>query len=489
MAEGRVAKNTAYLVAAFVGQKVLSFVYFTLAARAVGVEGVGKYIIATSFTTIFSVFVDLGLSNVLVREVAKFPEKAGTLLSNVLGIKVILATCAVIAVEFVSNLLGYPSDVRTMIAIASVVMVLDSIHLIFYAVMRGLQNLRYEAVGVVTGQAVTICAGAIFFSLHLPLPFLIVALLCGSTWNVIWSWSILLRKFPIRFSLAFDPVIVKFLRDVTVPFALAGIFSRVYSYADSLMLSKLATTADVGLYGVANKLTFAFQFLPMSFAAAVYPAMSDYYVNDRKKLGKIFDESMKYLTYMVMPLAFGLLVVAQPVIRTLYGKTFYGAITPLSILCFSLIFAFLYWPAGSLLNASDRQAKNTTALGVTMCANLLLNAILIPPFGSVGAAAAALSANVLLFSMTIFFVRKVTPFERLPLIKSAGYALFAASFMALTLAVLRPHVWFVLLIPFGVVEYCVVLVAIGGVSVRELKDIVHVFLRRGNKKMSDIVAA
>ena len=34
MSESKVAKNTAYLVAAFVGQKILSFVYFTIVARA-----------------------------------------------------------------------------------------------------------------------------------------------------------------------------------------------------------------------------------------------------------------------------------------------------------------------------------------------------------------------------------------------------------------------------------------------------------------------
>lgn len=488
MSEGKVAKNTAYLVAAFVGQKLLSFVYFALAAKAVGVEGAGKYVIATSFTTIFSVFVDLGLSNVLVREVAKFPERASNLLANVLGVKAVLAAITVVVVQIASVAFGYEPEVRTMIAVASVVMVLDSIHLVFYAVMRGHQNLRYEAVGVVTGQIVTIAAGVTFFSLGLPLPFLIVALLCGSTWNVIWSSQALLRKFPVRVSFSLEPVMVRFLRDTTVPFALAGIFSRIYSYADSVMLSKLATAADVGLYGVAYKLAFAFQFLPMSFAAAVYPAMSDYYVKDRAKLGRIFDESMKYLMYMVVPLAFGIAVLAEPVIRAVYGIKFMGAVVPLQILVFSLIFAFLYWPAGSLLNACDRQSKNTTIMGITMVANLALNAVLIPMFGSNGAAVSALIGNFILFALAVHFAGAVTPFQRKPLLVAAIKCFFAGSFMCLTLAMLRPHLNFVLLIPIGAVEYLAVLIATGAMSVAELRDLMNVFLRRGGKKFSDIVA-
>lgn len=482
------AKNTAYLVAAFVGQKLLSFVYFTLVARAVGVEGAGKYVIATSFTTIFSIFVDLGLSNVLVREVAKFPEKAGTLLANVLGLKTILAAGSAVAVTVAAWLLGYSPEVRVMIAVATIVMTLDSVHLVFYSVMRGFQNLRYEAVGVVTGQVVTITAGGLFFALHLPLPFLIVALLCGSAWNVFWSARMLVRKFPVPVQLALDPGVVRFFRDVTVPFALAGIFSRIYSYIDSIMLSKLGTEADVGLYGVAYKLAFAFQFLPMSFAAAVYPAMSEYYVKDRKKLGNVFVTSMKYLMFLVVPLAFGIAVLAEPVVTTVYGTAFRGAVVPLQILIFSLVFAFLYWPAGSLLNACDRQSSNTWIMGTTMVVNIAMNAALLPRYGAVGAAFSALVGNFVLWAGAMFAAAGITPYDRMKLLKDAAKSVFAGSFMALTLTILAPYAHFLLLIPLGVVEYGAVLVAVGGVTVAELKDMAAVFLRRG-KRLSDIVSA
>jgi O-antigen/teichoic acid export membrane protein len=487
MPEGRVAKNTAYLVAAFVGQKLLSFVYFTLAARAVGVEGAGKYVAATAFTTIFSIFVDLGLSNVLVRETAKFPDKAGELLSNVLGIKTVLATATVIAATVTARLLGYPSETLTMIAIASAVMVLDSIHLVFYAVIRGFQDLRYEAIGVVTGQFVTIASGSVFiFGLHLPLPFLIVALLLGSTWNVVWSSWAVTRRFPIKVSLRYDRAIVSFLASVALPFALAGVFSRVYSYIDSVMLSRLATNAELGVYGVAYKLTFAFQFLPMSFAAAVYPAMADYYVKDRAKLGRIFAESVKYLLIVVVPLTCGIATLAEPIVRTVYGRAFMGAVAPLQMLIFSLVFAFIYWPCGSLLNACDRQVQNTTVLGITMAANIALNAFLIPRYGARGAAFSALVGNLVLWSGAMAFARGLAVYDRKKLLGTAIAVLFSGSFMAVTLSLLAPHLPLLLLVPAGVAVYFGVLVGMGGITVRELKDLAAVFLRRG-KRISDLV--
>lgn len=488
MSEGRVAKNTAYLVAAFVGQKILSFVYFTLAARAVGLDGAGKYVAATAFTTIFSVFVDLGLANVLVREVAKFPEKAEDLLANVLGIKSVLAVVAVVLATVTARLLGYHGDTLTMISIASAVMVLDSIHLVFYAVMRGFQDLRWEAVGVVTGQLVTIVAGALFlFGFHLPLPFLIVALLLGSTWNVIWSaWSVT-RRFPVRLSLKWDRSIVRLLVSIAVPFALAGVFSRVYSYLDSVMLSRLATDAEVGAYGVAYKLAFAFQFLPMSFAAAVYPAMSEYYVSDRKKLGTVFAASIKYLLLVVVPLACGVAVLAVPIIAALYGPSFAAAAAPLQVLIFSLIFAFLYWPGGSLLNACDRQSQNTGIMFVTMASNLALNVFLIPRYGAMGAAFAALAGNIILWAGSAVLAGRLAVYDRAALLKTALSIVFAGSFMTVTIYLLRPFVHFLFLIPAGAAVYATVLVGVGGIKTGEIRDLVNVFLRRG-KKISDIVA-
>jgi len=486
MSGGKVAKNTAYLVSAFIGQKLLAFVYFMVVARNVGVQGTGRYFVALSFTTIFSIFVDLGLSNVLVRETAKFPEKAKDLLSTALGIKLLLAVATVIAANFVAWLLRYPTEILIMIALASVVMVLDATHLAFYATMRGFQNLRYEAFGVISGQFIIIAAGLTFLKLHLPLPWLIVALLLNSTWNVIWSASALARHFGVRPGLKINRTLAAFLWSVTVPFALAGIFSRVYSYIDSVMLSKLATEEAVGLYGAAYKVTFAFQFLPMSFAAAIYPAMSEYYVKDRAKLSAIFAKALKYLAIVVLPLSFGIAVLANPLVNLIYGSAFAEATVPLRIIIFSLIFAFLYWPAGSLLNACDRQSANTMVMGTTMTVNILLNLALIPFFQSTGAAVAALVGNLILFVGAVFYARRVVVIDFRNFFAPILRTVIAAGIMALVLLPFHESraVW--LSVPLGVVTYAVALFALRGVTVAEIKTVMSVFLRRG-RGVADLV--
>jgi len=487
MEGGKVVRNTSYLVAAFVGQKVLTFVYFTVIARTVGVEGAGRYFLAVSFTTMFSIFVDLGLANVLVREVAKFPDKAGKFLANVLGIKLILAALTVTAALVTAHILDYHPQTTLMITIACAVMVLDSVHLVLYAAMRGFQNLKYEAIGVVSGQAIIITIGSIFLYFEMPLQFLVVALLCGSTWNVIWAVWALKRRFGILPSFRVDSVMARFLWSVTVPFALAGIFSRVYSYIDSIMISKLISESAVGLYGVAYKIAFAFQFLPMAFAAALYPAMSETYITDRKKLGMLMTVSLNYLMLIAVPIAFGVATLAREFILLLYGPEFLGSVLPLQILMASLIFAYLYWPGGSLLNACDRQALNTTVMGATMVLNIVLNAVLIPRIGLTGAACAALAGNALLWVGAMFFARRVTRIDMWAFTKTAAKTLFAGLIMSAALLALRERAHVALLIPIGVAVYAGALLAVGGVTTKEVRTMIDIVLKRG-KGVSDLVS-
>ncbi|MBU4347481.1 oligosaccharide flippase family protein, partial [Patescibacteria group bacterium] len=111
-----IAKNTSYFTFALILQKVISFAYFAIIARAIGPEDLGKYYFAISFTTIFAIFIDIGLSNVLTREVAKYKNwDAQSLLSSVLAIKIPLAFLSLLATIILVNIMGYPEITRHLV--------------------------------------------------------------------------------------------------------------------------------------------------------------------------------------------------------------------------------------------------------------------------------------------------------------------------------------------------------------------------------------
>ena len=131
------------------------------------------------------------------------------------------------------------------------------------------------------------------------------------------------------------------------------------------------------------------QFLPLAFAAALYPTFSSQMAGDQTALKQTFDSSIWYMLILSVPIAFGLWAVAPEAVQ-LAGSEYAASAIVLQSLVFVLIPIFLDFPVGSLLNAADRQSTKTWLMGITMVINIILNALFIPQFGIVGAAYAAL---------------------------------------------------------------------------------------------------
>ncbi|HRH22094.1 MAG TPA: oligosaccharide flippase family protein, partial [bacterium] len=93
---GNLARNTSYFTLALIGQKLISLAYFTIYARVLGPADLGKYYFALSFTTIFSIALDLGLTNLLTREVAKDKASANKYLGAALGAKLLLSAVTIL---------------------------------------------------------------------------------------------------------------------------------------------------------------------------------------------------------------------------------------------------------------------------------------------------------------------------------------------------------------------------------------------------------
>lgn len=471
MEPGKIAKNTIYLTIATVGQKVLAFLYFILIARLAGVEGTGKYFFVVSFTTIFSIFVDLGLSSVLIRETAKKREMAGKYLGNILGAKVVLGVLTYLTVILAINVMGYPPATKLMVYLSGLVMLLDSFNVTFYAVFRGQQNLRYESMGVVISEVLIIAFGGISLILHAPLYFLLLALMSGSIFNFFFSSILLWKKTEVRPCLCFDKTLLISLFKIAYPFALAGIFVKVYSYLDSVLLSKMVGDAAVGFWSVAYKLTHAFQFIPMAFAAAAFPAMSAYFVSDKTMLRKTFERVLFYLAILAVPIAFGIFSLAEPLVLKLYGVSYAASILPLQVAIFAVIFIFLNYPVGSLLNATDRQMTNTIIMGVSMLINVVLNVILIPRLSFLGAAISAVISHAFLFIVGLIFAGRVVTYNKKFLFSALFKIIVSAGTMSALIIYLRPYVYWIFLVPIGAVIYFGLLFLIHGMEWRDVKNI------------------
>ena len=322
---GRIARNTIFIIGALVGQKALSFLYFMMIARVMGVEDTGRYFLAVSFGLLFSVLADLGLAPFLVRESAKLREGVTTQLRGILGFKALLLVVAFVGMNGIAWTLPYPPIMRQLIALVSLSVLFESSNLTLYSILRGWQRLEFESIGIVVGQAIALCFGVVtlffFRSLHL----LVVGLLLGNIANFLWAIT-LMRRFHIPLAFSFSKSALRQIFLVIIPFALAAIFTRVTGFVDSFLLSIFGTETMVGLYSVPFKVTFALQFIPLGFAASLLPAMSALAEHDKKALARTFAKSSLYLFFIVLPVAFGIAGLADRIIPEVFGSAYQDSV-------------------------------------------------------------------------------------------------------------------------------------------------------------------
>ena len=429
------AKNTALMMAGSIGQKIISLLYFAIVARTIGVSNTGLYTAALAMSTIFVVFVDLGFTNVFIREAAKEPDKIQTYFSRVLAAKMICGVLSYGALAATLRLLDFEWEFKQLVYISGLTMLFDSFHLTAYGALRAYGNLKYESIALAGSQFLTLVLGSLFLSLRLPLYFLILAFTTASAANAIFAGFVLRRRYGLSLCPSFDRAEIKKLAYLTLPFALAAIFGRIYSYVDVVLLKKLASNAAVGYYSTPSKITFAFQFIPLALIASLYPRFSEYFVRDREKLAQMFAQSLKYLGLIALPLTVGIFILAPDIIVAAFTAEFLPSVLPLRILIISLLFSFISFPIGAFLNATNRQTMQTAITACVLAANITANLLLIPRYGAAGAAAAALLGNLLLGAVG---------YALIPTIARIPHAFIARSFLSLSAAaaLMGAAVWY-----------------------------------------------
>lgn len=453
MAQKTIAKNTVLMTVASVLQKIIAFVYFAIIARHFGAGDTGIYFFAMSFVTIFSVFIDLGLSNVLVREGAKKIESIEEYLSSIMFVKIFTSVLTYLLIIFFINILNYDFDTKILVYIAGITIIFDSIHLSFYGALRSIGNLFFESIGMFSSQLITMILGSLFIFLKLPLYFLMIAFLIPSFLNVIYSFIIIKIKYNIKLRFLYDREVIKYFFPIAIPFALAAIFNRVYSYIDSIILSKLASAEVVGWYSIPYKTSYAFQFLPIALVAAVYPRFSEYFFNNKERLKYIFENALKYLLILAFPIAVGIFILADDIVLNVFSEEYLNSVLPLKILIFATIFIFTNFLLGAFLNACDRQKTQTILVGIAMVVNIILNFSLIPKYGASGAAISALVGNIFITFVSFFIVPKIIQISFYLLFKTILKLVISSLIMALFVCYTKSVTNFYLAILVGAIVY------------------------------------
>ncbi len=451
-----------------VGQKIVSLTYFTFLARTLGKTQTGEYTAALAMSTLFVVFIDLGLTNVLIRDGAKHQNNLAHLFSEVLSIKILTGLLSYGALLLMCSLLNFEASFILLVSLSGITMLVDSLHLSLYGYLRAHNQLQYEAIGMVASQIITLVIGSVCLILKLPLITLMLSFLIASIANAgyafFWTKNYGLRITNLTFTKNLKPLLL-----TAIPFALAVIFGRFYSYVDIIFLKKIAGNAAVGIYSTPSKITFAFQFIPLALIATLYPTLSQLYTTNLYRFREILTQSILYLLAIALPISIGILLLAEPIIILAFSKEYLESVQPLRIMIVSLIFSFLSFPLGAALNASGHEKRQTVITGCALLVNIIANLVLIPRYGALGAAYAALLGNAGLGLAGFFLLPHTVSILPGLFFQKVLKLIGAVSIMAFTILYLFDSIHFLVLIILSGLVYSVSVLCFKVFSFHDIK--------------------
>jgi len=452
-------KNTFWLIVGTGISGILKLILLAYVARLLGATEYGKFSFALAFVSLFVVFSNFGLSDIITREFSREKEKEKEFYS-IISLKIFLSLGTLVLI-LVSSLFITPDPlIRKVIWILGIWVVVTDFIDIICAFLRARQKMEYEAI-ITAFQALALFGMGLFIIFNLPsIENLSYSYLFTSLLALVSALFFLHFKFiPCKISLQ-KTIWQRFLA-MSWPLALAGIFSMICANIDSVMMGYWNQIIQTGWYNAAYKIV-NFILIPTGLiSSSFYPVLSKFAFfgeveKAKEQLQDIWDRQMKLMIILALPLAIGGVVLAPKIINFIYGSAYTPSVLAFRILIIMAGIIFLHTPFNQILIASNQQKKFFYVMILGTITNIALNLILIPKFSFYGAAFAILFTHILILFSALAFTAKFTsvnPFDFKFILIFFG-ALFASLIMYLTITqgtINQLHIIFSVLI--GTVVY------------------------------------
>ncbi len=403
-----VAKNLLYVFASEGVGGVLSFLILLLCASLLGVEAFGVFSFILAITSVCQLVADFGLTNLIVREVAKDKSKTAYIMGNVLT----LAWCLSSIMFVIITLVGWGVLDSTTSWYACIIMaaaVLATYHSVVYSsVCRAFEEMGYNAFCFVAHKIILLALawwwGGPSSPFNSPLLGICFAYLVANLLQYLFFFMVVsLRFVTIRFGR--DWLYALSLFRAAVPVGASMVIRRLTLQVDVLILSVMLGATAVGVFSAAYKVVQMIDMIPFALCLPLFPALSRLAAGDAEQLNAFFLLCLKGFVLLALPLTGYLFISADSLVNLFYADEFAKAGGLLRVLAFTVFGLFINMLLSYLFVALNHQRFYLLAALGCLAVNALADVILIPLVGVQGAAWGTLCGELCYFILALKFLK------------------------------------------------------------------------------------
>jgi len=437
--------------------RAVTFVIYLLIARYFDDAIFGRLSLALTLLYITQVLASFGLNTYIAREASKEPGAVGRYFVH--GTLVALAASAMAYLGLVTFTLavGYAAETRAAILLLGISTAPFAVAAVCHGIFQALERMHLIPIVNVPANVLKLGVALVLLERGAALEGVILAMVGAQLLASVGVFLTALRIVRLqRSSLAIRVHHLKGLVRGASAFVGIDAVIALWTGLPLMLLSLFAAEADVGRYSAAYQLIVPVSLLMNATMIAALPLMSRTLTEGAQRLRAITKGVLTAMLVLALPAAVGLFIVAKDALRLIYGEGFEPASVVLTIVSPLIVFQALAAGLGNALFAGMRERATLRIVSVNCVAALLLGLVLIPRFGSIGAAVVALTVGVLNLIQHFLPVNRLLG-RVLALVADAGWRpLIASAAMAAFLVVLDID-QVLLALPTGATVYLAVL--------------------------------
>lgn len=385
----------------------ISYLFNIFLARWYGATAVGIYTLAVTLVAIASLIGQLGTKMSVIRFVSEYSTSGHIRSSRRIYWKIVLivfpfSTLAGMGLFAGSTFLADkvfhdPSLIRPL-QIAAFAVPFASLMAINASSLRGLKRIFdsyfFESVFIPGASMTGLVIATYFISQLYTTPIWVFVISVGFG-GIISLFVWLDRSRSGDHAEEKVAVGVRVILRTSLPMFVSGAMLFILGWTDVIMLGALRTTHDVGIYKVALRLSILVSLSLSAANSIIAPKFAELYWHGKNdQLRSIAQFASKLIFWSSFPLFMLLVLFAKPVLN-IFGDEFIVGALPLIVLGFGQLVNASCGSVGFLLDMTGNQQTFRNAVISGAVLNIILNTVLIPPYGIFGAAMATAASTIL----------------------------------------------------------------------------------------------
>ncbi|MCA9374798.1 oligosaccharide flippase family protein, partial [Candidatus Dojkabacteria bacterium] len=390
-----------------------------LGARVLGLYSLSNSIF--QFLALFSVF---GLYQTINRFApayiktkngAKLRALTGTAIKYGLFSSILIATVVLALSEQIANFFSAPELV---IYLRILILALPAFTLtrILLGISTSHENVNLESlIENIVNPVISLIGIVLVIVLTIPDRYVMSTLLTAHLFSLT---AILIAKYFGKLKhLKLVPSFKKFDKEYLIysrAVFLNTILFFLIKYLDTLMLGYFDTEKNVGIYNAALNVAIIPSIFLTSVNTIYYPTITRLFHEKKDKMvEKLYEDVVRLLTQITIPLSVFTVIYSKELL-SLFGNEFEIPMVLMLILVLGTISNLASGPIGFTLNALDKQKLISINSIFSISSAVVLDIILIPKIGIIGAAignATAMFVQNSLGVIELYLIRKFTPYN------------------------------------------------------------------------------